>query len=179
VQINLKRGNDKSNNSEQKTLDVGSAAPGFTLNDAAEDRPHSLSEALQHGPLLIGIYKSSCEASKTAFPFLEKLRQAYPGLTIWGVAQDSPNVTRSFARRTGVTFPILIDDNDYAVSRAYAIVATPTLFLIDRSGSIIWQRMGFQKTSMSELNAVIADLLGVPPVDILAGSEAVPAWVPG
>jgi hypothetical protein len=39
--------------------------------------------------------------------------------------------------------------------------------------------MGFQKTSMSELNAVIADLLGVPPVDILAGSEAVPAWVPG
>jgi len=179
VKINLNRGNGKSSDLDQTSIEVGSTAPPFTLNDAAENRSHSLSEALASGPLLLGIYKSSCAASKTAFPFLEKLHQAYPALRVWGVAQDSPNVTRSFTRRTGVSFPMLIDDNDYAVSRAYAIIATPSLFLIDRSGTIIWQRMGFQKASMSELSNVIADLLGVPSVDILAGSEAVPAWVPG
>jgi peroxiredoxin len=179
VQINLNRSNHESSDADQLTIDVGATAPIFTLNDAVENLPHSLSEALQRGPLLIGIYKSSCEASKTTFPFLEKLHQAYPALTIWGVAQDSPNVTRSFTRRTGVTFPMLIDDNEYAVSRAYGIVATPTLFLIDESGIVIWQRMGFQKASMSELSTAIANLLGVPPVDILTGSEAVPVWVPG
>jgi peroxiredoxin len=179
VQINLNRSNHESSDADQLTIDVGATAPIFTLNDAVENLPHSLSEALQRGPLLIGIYKSSCEASKTTFPFLEKLHQAYPALTIWGVAQDSPNVTRSFTRRTGVTFPMLIDDNEYAVSRAYGIVATPTLFLIDGSGIVIWQRMGFQKASMSELSTAIADLLGVPPVDILTGSDAVPVWVPG
>jgi peroxiredoxin len=179
VRINLNRSNHESSDADQLTIDVGATAPIFTLNDAVENLPHSLSEALQRGPLLIGIYKSSCEASKTTFPFLEKLHQAYPALTIWGVAQDSPNVTRSFTRRTGVTFPMLIDDNDYAVSRAYGIVATPTLFLIDESGIVIWQRMGFQKASMSELSTAIANLLGVPPVDILTGSEAVPVWVPG
>jgi peroxiredoxin len=179
VLINLNRDDDEQNTSDQAALEVGSPAPTFTLNDAAENRPHAVSEALKRGPLLIGIYKSSCEASKTAFPFLEKLQQAYPALTIWGVAQDSPNVTRSFTRRTGVTFPMLIDDNNYAISRSYRIIATPSLFLIDRAGTIAWQRMGFQKASMSELSNVIADLLGVPPVDILTGSENAPAWVPG
>ncbi|HEX7103563.1 MAG TPA: TlpA disulfide reductase family protein [Nitrolancea sp.] len=169
----------ETSSSGQSGIDVGSKAPSFTLNDAVESLPHQLSEALERGPLLIGIYKSSCEASKTTFPFLEKLHHAYPALTIWGVAQDSPNVTRSFARRSGVSFPMLIDNDDYAVSRAYDIIATPTLFLIDRSGTIIWQRMGFQKASIRELSNVIADLLGVSSVDILAGSEAVPAWVPG
>jgi peroxiredoxin len=169
----------ETSSSGQSGIDVGSTAPRFTLNDAVENLPHSLGEALERGPLLIGIYKSSCEASKTTFPFMEKLHQAYPALTIWGVAQDSPNVTRSFTRRTGVTFPMLIDDSDYAVSRAYDIVATPSLFLIDRSGTVVWQRMGFQKASMSELSSVIADLLGVSSVDILTGSENVPVWVPG
>ncbi|HVX31155.1 MAG TPA: TlpA disulfide reductase family protein [Nitrolancea sp.] len=179
MQINFNRGDGERQNSEPVPLDVGFPAPLFTLNDADGDRPYSLSEALERGPVLIGIYKSSCEASKTAFPFLEKLHQAYPALTVWGVAQDSPNVTRSFTRRTGVTFPMLIDDNDYAVSRAYAIQATPSLFLLDGAGTVVWHRMGFQKTSMSELSQVIADLLGVAPVDILAGSENVPTWVPG
>lgn len=179
MQINLKRGDSEQSEPEQAALDVGSRAPVFTLNDAAEDRPHVLNEALRRGPLLIGIYKSSCEASKTAFPFLEKLHQAYPALTIWGVAQDSPNVTRSFTRRTGVRFPMLVDANNYAVSRAYNIVATPTLFLIDTNGTIVWYRMGFQKASISELSTAIADLLGVAAVDILAGSENTPVWVPG
>jgi peroxiredoxin len=160
-------------------LEPGTSAPLFILNDAERDQPYALAEALERGPVLIGIYKSSCEASKTTFPFLEKIDQAFPGLTVWGIAQDSSNVTRSFARRTGVTFPMLIDSDDYEVSRAYEMVATPTLFLIDRSGTIVWQRMGFQKASMTELVAKIASLLNSPPVDILAGSEQVAAWVPG
>ncbi|MBX6341243.1 MAG: TlpA family protein disulfide reductase [Thermomicrobiaceae bacterium] len=162
-------------------VETGAQAPQFTLEDAHQGQPHSLADALGRGPVVLGIYKSSCQASKTAFPFLERIYQQYPKdrLSVWGVSQDSPNVTRSFARRYGITFPMLVDSEDYAVSRAYDILATPTIVLIDRDGRIVWQGMGFQKPAMDELSAQIADLLGVAPADVTSGTEDVPPWVPG
>ena len=163
------------------TVENGAEAPRFTLSDAAQGDRHSLSEALERGPVLIGIYKSSCAASKACFPFLEKIYQAYPKdrLTVWGIAQDSANISRSFARRTGVTFPILVDENDYATSREYDIMATPTVFLIDPSGTVVWQAMGFQKPLMDDLSARAAELLGLEPVMITNDTDDVPSWVPG
>lgn len=162
-------------------VDAGAAAPTFTLTDAADDEEYSLTDALQQGPVLVGIYKSSCQASKTAFPFLEKIHQAHPDgqISVWGIAQDSQNVTRSFIRRTGVTFPMLIDDNDYEVSRAFDIMATPTMYLIDKSGTVVWQGMGFQKPAMDELSKKVAELLGTEPLDLTSGTDDVPGWVPG
>ena len=162
-------------------VDTGTSAPTFSLRDADESQTYSLTDALGHGPVLIGIYKSSCQASKTMFPFLEKIHNGYSNgeITVWGIAQDSPNVTRSFARRAEVTFPMLIDDDDYAVSRAYDIFATPTVYLIDRDGTIVWQVMGFQMPAMDELSAKIAEIVGGSPLDLTSGAEGVPAWVPG
>jgi peroxiredoxin len=162
-------------------IETGAQAPDFTLYACSDETPHQLAEALSHGPALIGIYKASCQASKTMFPILERFRAAYgdDGLTVLGVSQDSPNVTRSFTRRTGVTFPMLVEQEGYPVSRAYSIDATPTVFLIDRDGAIVWQGVGFQKPAAEELNAKLADLLGVDPVDILEDADDIPAWVPG
>lgn len=162
-------------------VENGAKAPRFTLNDAGEGAAHSLDDAIARGPALVGIYKSSCQASKTAFPFLEKIYTAYPQdrLTVLGVSQDSPNVTRSFARRTGVTFPILVEEEGYAVSAEYDIVATPSVFLIDSDGTVLWQALGFQKAEMETLSAKIAELIGTEPVDIVAGTDDVPGWVPG
>lgn len=162
-------------------VEVGMKAPPFALLDAVEGERHSLEEALRRGPVVLVIYKSSCQASKTAMPFLERLFQAYPRerLTVWGVAQDSANVTRSFIRRSGVTFPVLIDQDDYAVSRAFDIPATPTIVLIDRDGTVLWQAVGFQKAAMVELSRRVAELLELEPVDVVAGTEDVPDWVPG
>jgi peroxiredoxin len=163
------------------SIETGTRAPDFSLTDAGGDTSYSLSEALERGPAIIGIYKSSCQASKTMFPMLERIRQAYPeeSLTILGVSQDSPNVTRSFTRRTGVSFPMLVETEGYPVSSAYDIGATPTVYLIDRDGTVVWQGLGFQKPAIEELNAAVAKLLGTEPVDILEGADDIPAWVPG
>jgi peroxiredoxin len=163
------------------TIEIGSKAPNIALNDAAEDKPFDLSEALGRGPVIVGIYKSSCEASKTMFRALELLRQAYPAekLTIWGVAQDSPNVTRSFIRRIGISFPMLVEGDQYPVSQEYAIEATPTVFLIDGDGNVVWESMGFQKAAFEELNAKVAECLGTAPADLPAEIEDLPGWVPG
>ena len=162
-------------------VEIGAVAPDFTLQDAQESRAYALAEALRRGPVVLGVYKSSCQASKTAFPFLERLGQTYPGdrLTVWGISQDSANVTRSFARRYGITFPLLIDENDWEVSRAYDIPATPTIFLLNRDGQVVFQAVGFQKPRMNELSAAVAELLQADAVDITEGTDDVPGWVPG
>jgi peroxiredoxin len=163
------------------SVDIGKEAPAIALPDAAEAMVHDLADALKNGPAIIGIYKSSCQASKTMFTMLQRLRLAYPEdrLTIWGVAQDSSNVTRSFARRTGVTFPILVEGNEYPISREYGIEATPTVYLINQEGKVVWQAMGFQKPAMDELSTKIAELLGMETVDVTSGTDDIPNWVPG
>jgi peroxiredoxin len=163
------------------TIETGSSAPAVTLPDAAEGAEYDLGTALRQGPAVVGIYKSSCEASKTMFRMLEQIRQAYPEdkLTVWGVAQDSPKVTRSFIRRIGVTFPILVEGDGYPISREYDIEATPTVFLIDQSGTVVWQAMGFQRGAIEELSQKVAELLGTEPVDVFAGVDDIASWVPG
>lgn len=163
------------------TLETGTTAPTFTLPDATDGETHDLAATIQRGPTIVGIYKSSCEASKTMFDVLERLRQAYPDprLTIWGVAQDSSNVTRSFIRRVGVTFPMLVDEEDYPVSRAFDIEATPTVFLLDSQGAVVWEATGFQKPEVENLSNKLAELLGADHVDITSDADDIPNWVPG
>jgi len=160
---------------------IGERAPDFALADAAQGARHDLATALRHGPVVAGFYKSSCEASQIAFPFLERIYQAYPKdrLSVWGVAQDSANITRSFSRRRGITFPMLIDEDEYATSRAYDIPATPAIFLIDTEGAVVWQAAGFNKVGMDELSGKIAELLGVEKADVVSHTDDTPNSVPG
>ena len=47
------------------------AALDLELRDA-DGNPHSLSAALKRGPVLLTLYKSSCQASKAMLPALER-----------------------------------------------------------------------------------------------------------
>ncbi|MGH2560445.1 MAG: peroxiredoxin family protein [Thermomicrobiales bacterium] len=164
-------------------VEVGNIAPALdlTLTDTAGNC-HMLGEGLATGPTLIGIYKCSCQASKTIFPMLERLHQKYQGdgLTVLGVSQDSPNVSRSFARRYGITFPILIEPAGYPVSSQFDIFATPTVYLIRPDQAVAFTTMGFLKPQINDLAAAVATALNLPPAPITSEDEAgVPMFVPG
>lgn len=165
------------------TIGTGAAAPALhmTLEDAA-GTPHRIGDPLAQGPLLLGIYKSSCQASKTVFPFLQRLADRYAdaGLTVYGIAQDSANVTGSFARRLDLSIPMLIEGPEFPVTLAYDVVATPTVFLIDRDGSVAWTSMGFMKPQINELAETVARVLGQEPEPLVTDADAdVPMFVPG
>lgn len=148
----------------------------------AEGMGHDLRELLQSGPLLIGIYKSSCASSKQMFPFLERLNERHrgDGLTVLGVSQDSANITRSFARRYEITFPLVLEGDDYPVSRAFDIMATPTVFLIEPDGTVTYATMGFMKPALDALGDAVADALGKPHQALVTSDDAdVPMFVPG
>jgi peroxiredoxin len=164
-------------------VEVGQPAAAIDLElSDAEGVKHAISEALKNGPVLLGLYKSSCQASKAMLPMLERLHRRYgdQGLTVYGLAQDSVNITRSFARRYDITFPILIDTADYAMSRAFDIFATPTVYLIRQDGTVAFTAMGFFKEQVNLLAAAVAEKLSLPSQILSPEEEAdVPLFVPG
>jgi peroxiredoxin len=165
------------------TIEQGQQAqfPDAEFNDA-EGQAHDLRRAAANGPLLLGIYKSSCASSKQMFPFLERLNQRHTadGLTVLGISQDSANITRSFARRYGITFPLLLEGDDYPVSRAFDIMATPSVFLIEPGGNVAYATMGFMKPALDALGNAVADALAKPHQALVtAGDSDVPMFVPG
>jgi peroxiredoxin len=163
--------------------EAGQLAPtiDFELQDA-DGKSWTIADALSRGPVLLGIYKSSCQASKAMLPMLDRLQKRYgeAGLTVLGIAQDSANITSSFARRYDINFPILIDTGDYAVSRAFDIFATPTVFLIRQDSTIAFTTMGFFKEQVNLLAASVAGELGLHAEPITLEEETdVPMFVPG
>jgi cytochrome c biogenesis protein CcmG, thiol:disulfide interchange protein DsbE len=165
------------------TIEQGQQAPFPNAEfDDAEGQAHDLSGIAANGPLLLGIYKSSCASSKQMFPFLERLhaRHNADGLTVLGISQDSANITRSFARRYGITFPLLLEGDDYPVSRAFDIMATPTVFLIEPSGTVAYATMGYMKPALDALGDAVADALGKPHQLLVTPDDAdLPMFVPG
>jgi peroxiredoxin len=164
-------------------LEAGQLAPtiDFELQDA-DGKSWSIADTLSRGPVLLGIYKSSCQASKAMLPMLDRLQKRYgeAGLSVLGVAQDSANITSSFARRYDISFPILIDTGDYAVSRAFDIFATPTVFLIRPDSTVAFTTMGFFKEQVNLLAASVAAELGLRAEPITSDEETdVPMFVPG
>ena len=165
------------------TIEQGQQAPfpDAEFNDA-EGQTHDLKHVAADGPLLLGIYKSSCASSKQMFPFLERLseRHGADGLTVLGISQDSANITRSFARRYGITFPLLMEGDEYPVSRAFDIMATPTVFLIEPGGTVAYATMGFMKPALDALGDAVADALGKPHLALVTPDDSdVPMFVPG
>ena len=165
------------------TIEQGQKAPfpdgEFT---DAEGQAHELRSAAGDGPLLLGIYKSSCASSKQMFPFLERLHERYAGdgLTVVGVSQDSANITRSFARRYGITFPLLLEGDAYPISHAFDIAATPSVFLIEPDGNVAYATMGFMKPALDALGNAVADALAKPHQELVTSDDAdVPMFVPG
>jgi peroxiredoxin Q/BCP len=167
-------------------LAVGDAAPDFSLTDAT-GAPRRLSEALAAGPVVLAFLKADCAACNLAFPYLERLHQAYPagGWTIWGVSQHPARAAEWFARNTGVTFPLLVDADGpdpaasgFPVSRAYDPEATPTIFLLD-GGQVRSVQIGFAKHGLNNLSSLVADRLALPTVEIAPEDDGKPSFRPG
>ncbi len=149
---------------------------------AANGEQVTIGEALAQGPVVVGIYKSSCQASKTMFPFLERLHRRHAGtdLTVLGVSQDSANITKSFARRLGITFPILIEGEEYPISRGFGLASTPTVYVLRPDGTIAYETMGFFKVPVNGLGDAVAELVGADKEPLYGEADSdVPAFVPG
>ncbi len=95
-------------------------------------------------------------------------------------SQDDARSTAKFAKEYGVTFPVLIDDeNGYLVSNAYGLTNVPTIFLIDTDGTVKVSCMGFDKSVLEQIAAALAERKKVSLAPLFRPDEVVPVNKPG
>jgi peroxiredoxin len=165
---------------EPATLAAGAQAPPIELPDSS-GRSVAVSALLSKGPVLATFYKVSCPVCQYTLPFVERIHKAYgsEGVAVIGISQDDARDTRDFSKEYGLTFPSLIDAEDYPVSNAYGLTNVPTVFLIQPDGTIAASFTGFDKAGLEGISAGFADHLSKPAVPVFMPGEKVPDHKPG
>jgi peroxiredoxin len=162
-------------------LTSGVHAPDIELS-FADGSKFSLGDALKKGPVVAAFFKVSCPVCQMAFPYIQRLYQAYGKtgkLTMVSVSQDDAQDTKEFNREFGVTMPALIDSKGYPVSNAYGLTNVPTIFLISPEGEIERSIVSWSKADMEELNRKLAEISGVKPAELFHKGERVAEFKPG
>lgn len=142
----------------------------------------TIADALKRGPVVLAIFDSPGKSSKALLPMLQRMAERYAEtpLTVIGISQYSPNITRSIVRRLGLTFPVLVEPEGYPVSRAFDIEATPTTYLIGSDGKVKFSTVAFFRGPFDMLVTTTAAELGVEPQTIYDERDAeTPGFVPG
>jgi peroxiredoxin len=162
------------------TLTAGAQAPDFTL-PGIDGRAYTLGEAARRGPVVLAFGKSDCPTCALAFPYLERLHQAYPHdrWQLLAILQDPTEDARAFAQAHALTFPVLAEPEPWPVSRAYDPEATPTIFAVEPGGRISRVSAGFQKRDLNGLSADLARQLEQEPVVVAPADDGKPAFRPG
>jgi peroxiredoxin len=153
----------------------GTKAPDFELNTAAGVR-FSLADELTRGPVVLAFFKVSCPTCQYAFPFLERLHQAYgyTNVKLVGISQNDIKATAAFTKQFGVTFPMLLDEpHIYPVSNLYGITNVPTIFWIAQDGEIEISSVGWVKADFEALNRKMAEAGNAPPAVMFKPGEDV------
>jgi peroxiredoxin len=89
--------------------------------------------------VVMNLWATWCPPCREEMPALQKLYEEYraQGVVVLGVDQgEAARVAAKYARDHGVTYPILIDE-DQQYGRAYAAVGLPTTVVIGRNGHIV------------------------------------------
>ena len=162
-------------------LEAGSTAPEISL-PILNGGTFTLSEARKQGPAALAFFKVSCPVCQMAFPFFERLHQAYRGKNarVIGISQDSAADTARFAKQFGITFPLALDDTKkYPVSNAYGLTNVPTLFLVVPDGKIEVSSVAWSQDDLQKVSDHFAAVTGAEKKQLVFASDNVPAFKPG
>jgi peroxiredoxin len=151
---------------------VGTKAPAFRLV-GLDGSARTLDDILSAGPALLAFFKISCPVCQLTAPYLQRL-SANKTIQVIGISQDDADATRGFLERFGLTVPTLLDlsSEGYPASNAYGITSVPSLFLLERDGTIARALNGFSRRDFEEMGA----RAGVP---FFGPEEHVPEWKAG
>jgi peroxiredoxin len=141
---------------------AGGAAPGraadFTLRDTT-GRMVRLSDHFGK-VIVLNFWATWCVPCAAELPHLQRLYETYrdQGLVIFAISMDGPETVANVgphARRHGLTFPVLLDEETRVVAMHNPKRTAPFTVMIDRDGAVARTREGY--TAGDEI-AVEADI---------------------
>jgi cytochrome c biogenesis protein CcmG/thiol:disulfide interchange protein DsbE len=143
---------------------VGHLAPDFTAR-TAQDETHVLSEHIDRDgengrPVVLNFWASWCGPCRIEMPAFERASLKFADrVAVLGVNQaESVETIERFARTTGVTYPLLVDE-DQNINNKYAVLNLPTTIFIDAKGVIREVFVGTMNQAVLEdkINALLEE----------------------
>lgn len=115
-------------------LKAGTLAPEFRLNRLDGGGELSLSE-FRGQRVLLAFSSPDCGPCNALAPDLEKFHRGHPELQVVMISKGELKENRVKVKEHGLTFPIVLQQQ-WEISRRYAMFATPIAYLIDEQGII-------------------------------------------
>ena len=125
-------------NQDQKQAHTNEPAPNFTLPRLHGNGELSLA-SLKGKAVVLNFWASWCAPCRDEVPVLERAWDRYrkQGVVVLGIdQQDVTGDARAFARKYGVTYP-LVHDGPGKVVATYGLTGVPETFFVGRSGKLV------------------------------------------
>ena len=123
---------------------VGEKAPGALL-ETLDGKPASLDTYIGKQPVLLQFWATWCGNCKSLEPAMKAAQTKYRNkVSFVGIAvsfNQSPERVKLYAKKHGMTFPMLYDRKGDA-SEAYDVPATSYIVVIDRKGTVVYTGLG-------------------------------------
>lgn len=125
---------------------VGQNAPGFQLTNM-DKVPVTLTSLRQKGPVLLIFWSTRCPVCHAMLPQFKQAHSKYKSKKLSIVAIDvgfeNHDEVADYILQHNIKYLVLNQDNRKAqIARAYRLIGTPTIKLIDPTGKILFS--GYQ-----------------------------------
>jgi thiol-disulfide isomerase/thioredoxin len=143
---------------------VGHLAPDFTAqttdNETYALKEYIASEGENGRPVVLNFWASWCGPCRMEMPAFDRASLKFADrAAILGINQaESAETIKRFAQTTGVTYPLLVDE-DQNINNKYAVLNLPTTIFIDGEGVIREVFVGTMNQAVLEdkINALLEE----------------------
>jgi thioredoxin-dependent peroxiredoxin len=170
-------------------VDVGDVAPDFVLpgiqmvGGQAERRPFRLSEERGH-PMVLAFYP--LDQSKVCTEQMCSYQDNFAGFDalgaqVWAISVQGIESHEEFARKQGLSFPLLADSRDgvaktYGVSTLGGLLTRRSIFIVDGGGIVRWKHVAMVGLTFRKADEIREQILRLFPAPS-GGAFSLPAPV--
>lgn len=172
-------GATRPESSSSPATGTANTATDFTLT-SIDGSQVSLSDHLGKEVILLNFWATWCTPCAAELPHLQALYEKHKadGFLILGIAMDGPESIANvapLARRKGLKYPVLLDEETRVVGLYNPRRSAPFNVLIDRTGRVVSAAEGYNSGDEGSIEGAILKLLGKAAEE---GAPATPAAAP-